>query len=187
MIETRRRSRAAVNCRDRDRLGEESMVTYYPRGTPMERCMAKVEKQGSGCWVWTASTNYSGYGRFRADPSVPRMVLVHRWLYEQTNGPIPDGIELDHICRVRRCVNPDHLRLVTRELNAQNIGVRKDNTSGYRGVGWNKQRNKWQASVKFQGRAYHAGFFSTAAEAGEAARLKRLELFTHNAEDRATP
>lgn len=71
------------------------------------------------CWLWTGSVSGGdnrgdGYGRFLVDG---RFVAVHRWAYEQWVGPVPDGRELDHLCRVRRCCNPAHLEPVTRREN----------------------------------------------------------------------
>lgn len=64
----------------------------------------------SGCVLWQAATNRGGYGIFRGHG---RAVLAHRFAWEQANGPVPDGLQLDHLCRVRHCVNPDHLEVVT--------------------------------------------------------------------------
>lgn len=63
-----------------------------------------------GCWEWTAAKNQSGYGRFWDGE---RCVQAHRWAYEQLVGPIPDALELDHLCRNRGCVRPEHLEPVT--------------------------------------------------------------------------
>lgn len=86
------------------------------RGAPLEaRFWAKVDTGGNGgCWIWTAATFPEGYGLLGID-GVPR--LAHRISYELTVGPIPDGAQLDHICRVRHCVNPDHLEPITRREN----------------------------------------------------------------------
>lgn len=62
------------------------------------------------CWLWTASIHPTGYGQFQ-------LGRAHRVAYELRNGPIPDGLTLDHLCRVRNCVNPDHLEPVTRKVN----------------------------------------------------------------------
>jgi len=64
----------------------------------------------TGCWLWHGQIGDSGYGRFRH-------TMAHRFSYEQFNGPIPEGYEPDHLCRVRRCVNPEHLEAVTHREN----------------------------------------------------------------------
>lgn len=82
--------------------------------TPVERLMAKVQRSEGGCWLWTGSITRAGYGRIRgADAHDGRTVLAHRLAYELLVGPIPQGLHLDHLCRVRRCVNPEHLEPVT--------------------------------------------------------------------------
>src|ERR1035437_3014013 len=63
-----------------------------------------------GCWLWTAAVDKDGYGLFKLSG---RMVRAHRFAYEQAKGPIPHGLTLDHLCRVRCCVNPAHLEVVT--------------------------------------------------------------------------
>lgn len=78
------------------------------------RFWAKVEKTPT-CWLWQASTNPRGYGRFTVRG---RTVYPHRWIYERTVRPIPDGWVIDHLCRVHNCVNPDHLEAVTQSTNA---------------------------------------------------------------------
>lgn len=62
------------------------------------------------CWLWTSVTNEAGYGTMKVRS---KFWLAHRWVYEQLVGPIPEGLVLDHLCRVRHCVNPDHLEPVT--------------------------------------------------------------------------
>ena len=66
------------------------------------------------CLPWTASGVGAGYGQFWVRE---RMVLAHRFAYEMVVGSIPDGLSLDHLCRVRHCVNPDHLEPVTQKEN----------------------------------------------------------------------
>lgn len=68
----------------------------------------------TGCWLWTAGINGRGYGNITADG---RTRSAHRVAYEEWIGPIPAGLDLDHLCRVRHCVNPDHLEPVTRREN----------------------------------------------------------------------
>lgn len=78
-----------------------------------DRLWSKVDASGI-CWEWTAYKNPKGYGHFyRAG----RWEKAHRVAYELLVGPIPRGLELDHLCRNRACVNPDHLEPVTRKVN----------------------------------------------------------------------
>lgn len=80
---------------------------------PMERFIEKVDKSGD-CWLWISSLKPAGYGEFHY---LGRIEYAHRWLFERTNGPIPAGHDLDHLCRVRSCVNPEHLEPVIRRIN----------------------------------------------------------------------
>ncbi|MFJ4107928.1 HNH endonuclease signature motif containing protein [Oerskovia enterophila] len=67
--------------------------------------------EDTGCWHWTGALNrHIGYGYFRQK-------IAHRLSYELLVGPIPDGYQIDHLCRVRDCINPDHLEAVTPEEN----------------------------------------------------------------------
>lgn len=70
------------------------------------------------CWNWTAATNHAGYGVFGTwNPR--KQVRAHRWAYEYFIGPIPEGLQIDHLCRNRMCVRPDHLEAVTPKVNTQ--------------------------------------------------------------------
>lgn len=66
------------------------------------------------CWEWTGAVVAQGYGRFWNGSEVRQ---AHRMVYEWAKGPIPDGLVLDHLCRVRHCVNPSHLEAVTNGVN----------------------------------------------------------------------
>jgi hypothetical protein len=81
--------------------------------TPEERFWAKVRPTGF-CWEWIAGTDHGGYGRFRHEQ---RTAMAHRVAYGFLVGPIEDGLHVDHLCRNRKCVNPDHMDLVTNEEN----------------------------------------------------------------------
>lgn len=69
----------------------------------------------TGCWLWTASLGPKGYGRAFVGHRQRRPAHVVAW--ELLRGPVPDGRQLDHLCRVRSCVNPDHLEPVTNREN----------------------------------------------------------------------
>jgi len=78
-----------------------------------------VRKPNNGCWEWTGCKIQNGYGRVHTTPSykVRKMVLAHRAVYELLRGAIPEGMTLDHLCRNRACVNPDHLEPVDLRTN----------------------------------------------------------------------
>ena len=78
------------------------------RLTPIERFFKHVDKT-EGCWVWKGS-KWKDYGCFRIDG---KSVKAHRFAYESLVGPIPEGMQLDHLCRNRSCIRPDHLEPVT--------------------------------------------------------------------------
>lgn len=98
------------------------MKRIYTRVPPEERFWAKVEKDGDdGCWRWLAHRTRSGYGAFNPLSS-ENPVRAHRYAYELLIGPIPEGLQLDHLCRVRECVNPRHLEPVTAGENIRRGG-----------------------------------------------------------------
>lgn len=68
----------------------------------------------TGCWLWTGLLDSDGYGQLRISG---RLVMAHRLSYTDAKGQIPGGMELDHLCRVRNCVNPSHLEPVTHREN----------------------------------------------------------------------
>jgi|GEM_PF-1714746 len=93
----------------------QAMRAAYP--PVLERFWAKVDRRGPDeCWPWTSTRNDQGYGMF----SLPghQHIYAHRFAYELLVGPIPEGLTLDHLCRVRHCVNPAHLEPVTNRENS---------------------------------------------------------------------
>lgn len=85
--------------------------------TPVEheRFMAKVRKDGAGCWLWQGPLDRDGYGSFYLRRLNRR---AHRVGWYMLNGPIPKGLVVNHICKYRHCVNPQHLELLTARQNA---------------------------------------------------------------------
>lgn len=83
----------------------------------LTRFTAKWHESPGGCWLWHGRTVH-GYGSFWIAPGQPR-ASAHRISYQHFIGPIPDGLELDHLCRETRCVNPAHLEAVTHAENTR--------------------------------------------------------------------
>lgn len=81
-----------------------------------ERLWAKVDKTDT-CWLWMGTRNGVGYGLISAGKAGEQPRLVHRVAYELLVGPIPKGMQLDHLCRIRHCVHPEHLEIVTNREN----------------------------------------------------------------------
>lgn len=86
-----------------------------PRASVVVRFMEKVMIQAGQCWIWTGSCNDVGYGYFNH----PDTGYAHRAAYLLLVGPIPEGAELDHLCRNKSCVKPDHLEPVTARVNVR--------------------------------------------------------------------
>lgn len=109
----RKRGLCHAHYRRQQRSGDVSANRPVARFATLEdRFWAKVDVRGP-CWEWTASTRY-GYGQFMVGN---RSMLAHRFAWQMLVGPIPDGLELDHLCRNPACVSPDHLEPVTHREN----------------------------------------------------------------------
>lgn len=145
-----------------------------------ERFWSKVAKTDN-CWNWTAATNQYGYPVFRGDEG--KNYLAHRYSYRLVHGDIPNGGQIDHRCHNSRCVNPNHLRLVTNKQNQENLSGPRSAASGVRGV-YKSRTGKWYGQVGHNGATYCVGTFSSLEEAESAVIAKRNELFTHNDIDR---
>ncbi|KKN63763.1 hypothetical protein LCGC14_0498670 [marine sediment metagenome] len=81
--------------------------------TAFERFLAKIDIVDD-CWVWTGSKRGRGYGGFWFNR---HQVYVHRFAYQVYIGPIPEGLQIDHLCRNLVCINPQHLEVVTQKEN----------------------------------------------------------------------
>ena len=142
---------------------------------------SKVQKSAE-CWEWTASRSPEGYGNFWNGSG---MLRAHRISYEWEYGPIPSGMQVDHICLNESCVRPDHLRLATNSLNAQNkSGPHSNGTSGVRGVSWHKGNKRWQAYATLNYKRTYLGLFRTLEEAEAAVVEWRREHMPYSEMDK---
>lgn len=148
----------------------------------IERLNSKTDKTET-CWLWQGARSSFGYGNFSVHG---KTVGPHRAAWEIVNGDIPEGLFIDHLCHVKHCIRPDHLRLATRKENGENRkAANSDTTSGILGVSWHTTRQQWKGTVGHNGKNIHTGWFNDKEAAGESVTAKRLELYTHNDLDRA--
>lgn len=97
-------------------------IRYYKVRSLYDRFIEKVEMvTESGCWIWVGCCDSNGYGNLSKGVKVVegyrKNYYAHRVAYELYKGSIPEGLDIDHLCRVRCCVNPDHLEAVCRKEN----------------------------------------------------------------------
>ena len=150
---------------------------YY--SAPAEALKARtMPLTETGCLLWMGSADVKGYGRIGIGGK-PR--LVHRFAWEQAHGPIPEGMQVDHMCWVTSCCNVDHLRLVTQAENNQNrAGAQVTSRSGIRGVYRDKKAGAWRPRVKVDGKTHWGGLYDDKKEAGRVAAEMRSRLMTHS-------
>ena len=127
----------------------------------------------SDCWLWTGGKDRCGYGVFN---SRGRRHKAHRWNYERLVGPIPVGLVLDHLCRVRNCVNPDHLEPVTVAENiARGEMIRAVCPQGHK----KDESNLYRPQIK-RGKGYRGRDCRTC-------RLEQAARFRQRARDEGLP
>jgi hypothetical protein len=109
----------------------------------LHRVFENVEPTGF-CWLWTGGMNNCGYGQvtFRG-----RTHSAHRVVWELLIGPIAKGLQLDHLCHVRSCVNPDHLEPVTKSENMRRAGIRNGWIKGVKPTRKPKEEHKVRSNV----------------------------------------
>ncbi len=105
------RNFCSVSCRCKNNSRSASLNRV--REDPVDYLMARIAIVGE-CWEWQRSTNGHGYGQFQQRGVRHK---AHRFSYELFVGPIPPGLHIDHLCRNRACVNPEHLEAVSCGLN----------------------------------------------------------------------
>jgi hypothetical protein len=145
----------------------------------VERFWAKVDKTDD-CWIWTGYVDrWTGYGQIGVGGRQNKD-WTHRVAYRLMNGPIPDGMTIDHRCRNRVCVNPAHLRAVTMKQNGENLSPAGRGKAGVRGVYWNTTNRGWAAQIRLNGKSTYLGTFDSVEEAGGVALAARLKYYTHS-------
>jgi hypothetical protein len=147
---------------------------------------AKVDKNGPApsfdpsmgcCWVWTGlryrnKGSGADYGRFYYNGGYHS---VHRFSFFICFAYLP--IEVDHICHNTLCINPSHLRPASHQENCSNRTKPKNNTSGIKGVTWNKKNKNWVATIGKDYKVMHIGSFATKEEAHAAYMMASKQLF----------
>ena len=93
----------------------------------MERLLPKISfEPNTGCWIWCGSMFAQGYGQIRVGN---KLIKAHRFVYETSRHKIPSGMAIDHKCRNKYCVNPDHLEVVTPGENTRRANVMRERPS----------------------------------------------------------
>lgn len=186
--------RCAVEGCDREDIAARGMCfkhykRYTRHGTPAdgakqmpgehEKTFASMTRDTGRCIVWEGSLYGGGYGQLSVNGKV---VPAHRYAWEMANGPIPTGMDIDHICGNRACVNVGHLRVATRGENLQNLGgPTARSTTGVRGVSYHKGRNYWRSVVIVGGKHYERRS-TTKDEAARKVEEMRRELMPFSKE-----
>jgi hypothetical protein len=91
--------------------------TYLRNAPVLERLMFRTSETPDGCWLWRGTLNHHGYGVIGLGGDKGRTAKVHRVAFEELVGPIAADLTIDHLCRNRACVNPDHLEPVPLRVN----------------------------------------------------------------------
>jgi len=142
----------------------------------------------AGCTLWTGHRSHKdGYGRMDVGSRLngtKRSLLAHRISYTIANGPIPQGMTVDHICHTHDCVAPTHLRLATNAENNQNRdGAYANSKSGMRGVILHKASGLWRAEAMANGEKHHLGYYKTPEAANDVLVAWRREHMPFSVRD----
>lgn len=139
-----------------------------------EEAFAANAQPSDGCTQWIGWLSPGGYGKFKTGG---KSTLAHRYAWERDNGPIPEGLVIDHACHNTACVNIEHLRLATPTENTRNLnGAGANNKySGVRNVG--KMGNRWRVRITKDGTVHAFGCYDTIEQAQAVAESGRAKLF----------
>jgi hypothetical protein len=131
------------------------------------------EKRSQGTKAGDVAGSLTSKGYRRVEVSIcgkSYSISIHRIIWEMFNGPIPSGAQVDHIDGDRGNNRVQNLRLANPNQNAWNRGISKANTSGYKGVSFEKSSGKWLAQIRTNGIARKIGRFMTKEDAAQAYR-----------------
>ncbi len=116
---------------------------------PLARFEAKLDRRDDGCWIWKASCYRNGYGQFYYEG---RLQPAHRVSWQLYRGPIPESLTIDHLCRTKLCMNPEHLEPVTMRVNSQR--GKGSTTVCAQGHVYDKENTGWKLDGKRGWRRY---------------------------------
>lgn len=149
-------------------------ITAKRFADPRESLRARSVRDGD-CIVYTGHRTTKGYGAISVNYDT---IPAHRFAWEVEKGPIPDGMQIDHICHNKACVNVDHLRVTTAQQNKSNHnGANRNNKStGIRNV-QRVKGGRFAVSIRREGKLHYFGRYDTISEAAEVADRERARLF----------
>lgn len=117
-------------------------------------------------------SGYAYRGRRKSDGSGPHCIMLHWSIIDVPDGMLPDHIDRDKLNNRR-----SNLRLVSNAGNKMNVAIRADNTSGFRGVSWDKRSGKWEAHITVESRKRFLGYFNNAEDAARARDAEAFRLY----------
>lgn len=130
-----------------------------------------VTESPDGCWIWHGARTRNGYGQVTFNG---RLAMAHRALYEYMVATVPAGLDLDHLCRVRACVNPYHLDPVTRAVNLRRGDTRRTHNSSRTHCPQGHPYDDANTRIGVAGRRH-----CRTCDRGRAARNREARLGTH--------
>lgn len=144
------RTTKLARCSDSSKGWIRGVPLRFAKGHNLRRLNPQAYKSedrgySTPCWIWQRGTDEGGYGKVGIVGV--QTTLAHRFFYMWVKGDIPDDLELDHLCRVRNCVNPDHLEAVTHQENDRRGMVTKLNPDAVRQIRAMRSEGKTRAQA----------------------------------------
>lgn len=145
----------------------------------LDEAISQRTRRNGECLLWTGSTSHDGYATAQSSSMLKyNTTYVHRMVWIRDMGEcIPEGLEIDHLCHVRNCLEVEHMRLVSRVEQVRNRVVSKDSSTGFRGVYYQPATDNYRFEVREYGVTHCGNGYDTAELASEAAEIKRREVY----------